>query len=119
MSKSLTASDLAQFTGSKVWYRHSMVRSVSYTEGVRYVASTGGAYWLIDEIAFAQVRLNLTSENFQRWMLVVDNDARGLLSCDDGNGRMLFKKRLSFTDFPLEEFTLYCCGKVILLPSEY
>ena len=30
-----------------------MVRNVIYTEGVRYVADTVGANWLLDEIAFA------------------------------------------------------------------
>ncbi len=31
-----------------------MIRGAIYAEGVRYVADTAGAYWLIDEIAFAQ-----------------------------------------------------------------
>ena len=45
---------LAQFTGSERFYRHAMVHNVIYAEGVKYVADTVGAYWLIDEIAFAQ-----------------------------------------------------------------
>src|ERR1700730_15173147 len=53
-TKTLSKDDLTQFTGSEHWYRHAMVRDVLYTDGVQYVAETAGAYWLIDEIAFAQ-----------------------------------------------------------------
>jgi hypothetical protein len=52
-TKTLTKADLIQFTGSEHWYHHAMVRDVLYTDGVKYVAETAGAYWLIDEIAFA------------------------------------------------------------------
>ena len=45
---SLDPTMLAQFTGSERFYRHALVRDVIYTEGVRYVADTVGAYWLID-----------------------------------------------------------------------
>lgn len=39
--------------------------------------------------------------------------------CDDGNGNAVYSKRIPFTDFPLEEISLYYCNKTILLPSEY
>jgi hypothetical protein len=50
----LNAEDLAQFIGSEQWYRHSPVRSITFTGGAKYVADHGGAYWLLDEIALAQ-----------------------------------------------------------------
>ena len=40
------------------------------------------------------------------------------LTCEDGNGNVVFTKALTFTDFPLEEITLYFTNGVILLPSE-
>ena len=52
--KTLSKSDLAQFTGSENWYRHGINRNVLYTEGVQYVAEHGGAHWLLDEIAITQ-----------------------------------------------------------------
>jgi hypothetical protein len=30
------------------------VRTILFTDGAKYVADNGGAYWLLDEIAFAQ-----------------------------------------------------------------
>jgi hypothetical protein len=55
-TKTLTKSDLSQFTGSEQWYRHGLVRDVLFTDGAKYVADAGGAYWLIDKIAFARRR---------------------------------------------------------------
>ena len=54
MSKHLSPVELRQFTGSEHWYRHGLVRTVVFTDGAKYVADAGGAYWLLDEIALAQ-----------------------------------------------------------------
>ncbi len=119
-AKTLTNADLMQFTGSEHWYRHALVRDVLYTDGVQYVAQTAGAYWLIDEIAFTQrSERRVAAEKFQLWKLTVNPDHTARLTCEDGNGRAVFGKTLEYTDFPLEEITLYFMNKTILLPSEY
>jgi hypothetical protein len=115
----LNAEDLDQFIGSEQWYRHSLVRSITYTDGAKYVADHGGAYWLLDEIALAQkFSAAVRAEPFQVWKLSV-NDRRGLLTCDDGNGNVVYTKPIPFTDFPLTEIKFYFTDNVILLPSEY
>ena len=48
-TKTLSKSDLTQFTGSENWYRHGINRNVLYTEGVQYVAEHGGAQAAYDE----------------------------------------------------------------------
>jgi hypothetical protein len=53
-TKTLSKSDLAQFTGSDNWYRHGINRNVLFTDGAHHVAEHGGAYWLLDEIAIIQ-----------------------------------------------------------------
>ena len=120
-TKTLTADDLRQFTGSENWYRHGLVRSVLFTDGAKYVADAGGAYWLLDEIALAQrYEKAVAAEEFQLWKLAVNLDQHtGVLTCDDGNGNIVCTKRIPFTDFPLEEISLYFCNNTILLPSEY
>ena len=119
-TKTLTKADLAQFTGSEHWYRHAMVRDILYTDGVKYVAETAGAYWLIDEIALAQ-RFDklIAAEEFQSWKLIVNAGHTATLTCEDGNGGVVFTKAIEFTDFPLPEITLFFTNKTILLPSEY
>lgn len=118
-TRTLKAADLDQFVGAQSWYQHGLVRSITYTDGAKYVADEGGAYWLLDEIALAQ-RFNtrVKSEPFQVWTLVV-HDREAVLTCDDGNRNIVYTKPIPFTDFPLPEIRLYFTDDVILLPSEY
>jgi len=119
-TKTLQKADLAQFTGSEQWFRHALVRSVLFTDGAKHVADAGGAYWLLDEIALAQrYKKRVAAEEFQHWTLKVKDDNTALLTCDDGNGNVVYTKRIPFTDFPLPEISFYFCNNTILLPSEY
>jgi len=119
-TKTLSKSDLAQFTGSEICYRHEINRSVLYTDGVRHVAEHGGAYWLLDEIAIIQPHnAAIAAEEFQLWKLAVHVDRSATLTCDDGNGNIVFTKQIEHTDFPLDEITLYFANNMIHLPSEY
>jgi hypothetical protein len=119
-SKTLAHADLHHFTGTENWYRHPFVRQVLYTDGAQYVAEKGGAYWLLDEIAFAQKgNPRVAAEPFQVWKLQVKPDQTATLSCENGNGTPVTAKQLDYTDFPLAEITFYFTNNVILLPSEY
>ena len=118
--KTLSAADLAQFTGTEQWYRHSINRSILYTDGAQYVAEHGEAYWLLDEIALIQsYDQNVAAEEFQVWTLTVRPDKTATLACDDGNGNVVFSKEIPYTDFPLDTIKLYFAHNVIHLPSEY
>ena len=119
-TKTLSKSDLAQFTGSENWYRCGINRNVLYTDGAHHVAEHGGAYWLLDEIAIVQ-RYNkrVAAEEFQVWKLAVRPDRTATLTCDDGNANIVFTKEIEHTDFPLDEITLYFANNVIHLPGEY
>jgi hypothetical protein len=120
-AKTLKEADLARFTGSETWYRHGLVRRVLFTDGANYVADAAGAFWLLDEIALAQnFDKDVAKEAFQHWKLAVDLDKHtGELTCDDGDGRIVFAKTLDYTDFPLKEINFYYTDNTILLPSEY
>ena len=119
-NRPLTKADLGQFTGTEYWYRHWAVRSILYTDGAKYVADTAGAYWLLDEIAFAQKgNKQVAAEAFQLWKLNLRPDHTATLICEDGNGNVVFTKQLEYTDFPLDEIKFYFTDNVILLPSEY
>lgn len=117
--QTLTKSDLAQFTGSEQWFCHGLARKVLYTEGAQYVAENGGAYWLIDEIAFNQAVPIVAAQEFQVWLLTVYADKSATLICDDGNGEAVFTKCIEYTNFPLPDIRLYFVNNTILLPSEY
>jgi len=118
-SKTLRASDLAQFTGSECWYRHPLYPSITYTVGAQYVAEAGGAYWLLDAIVSHQRDACVRSEPFQVWTLRVEPDHSAVLTCEDGDHGLITSQAIAFTDFPLPEITLWLQNEVIFLPSEY
>jgi hypothetical protein len=77
-------------------------------------------YWLLDEIAFAQRGdQQVAGEGFQLWKLTVNADHTATVTCEDGNGKAVYRKAIEYTDFPLPEIALYFTGGVILLPIEY
>jgi len=120
MTKTLNTATLVQFTGSENWYRHAINRAVLFTDGAKYVADQAGAYWLLDEIAIIQPHdKRVAAEEFQVWKLAVNADQTGVLTCDEGNGRVIFSKEIEYTDFPPEGITLYFTNNTILLPREY
>ena len=120
MTKAIDKETLRQFTGTEYWYRHGIARNVLYTDGAKYVAENAGAYWLLDEIAFSQMVKRVAAEKFQLWKLKVNpKDQTAQLVCEDGNGNIVFRKLIPYTDFPLEEISFYFIDNTILLPSEY
>jgi hypothetical protein len=122
MTNTATLSEvqLRQFTGSENWYRHGINRAVLYTDGAKYVADQGGAYWLLDIIAIAQQHdKSVTAEEFQVWNLRVHSDRSATVFCDDGNGNPVYTQEIPFTDFPADEVKLYFANNVIHLPREY
>lgn len=118
--KTLTKADLANFTGTEFWYRHNLARNILYTDGVKHVAETAGAYWLIDQITIMQMEKAISGEEFQLWKLKVNLEEQdAVLFCEDGNSNIIFSTTIDYTDFPLDEITFYFTNNVILLPSEY
>jgi len=118
----LTEGDLAQFIGSEALYHHPGF-NVRYTEGVRYVAERGGAYWLIDAIASWQsdprIRDDQMLQGIQFWTLTVNSDRSAQLVCERDQGDVAVTQEIPFTDFPLQSLKLYYQQGVLFLPSEY
>ncbi|MBE7380478.1 MAG: hypothetical protein F6J95_003575 [Leptolyngbya sp. SIO1E4] len=120
---------LAQFTGTETWYRYRFGQETLayYTDGVKYLTNNAECYWLLMEIVSAQVEANVHKEPFQTWELLVDENRRATLTCEDGNRVSVFTKVIQFTDFPLEEIKLWveygeiegANKPIVLLPSEH
>jgi hypothetical protein len=109
----------------------SPVTKMKYTEGIREIAEKYNSYWFLDIIASYQEKLK--NEEFQTWKLereysysVVD-DVRVVgqrkdsfnVVCDDGNDKVLIKQKIPFSDFPFDEYTVWCIEGVLILPIEY
>jgi len=104
---------LNQCIGTTQYFIH-WTKTLKYTDGIKFLADNAGAYWLIDAIASYQRK-----EPFQLWELKV-NDSKAVLTMkEDTNEPVLVKQEITYTDFPLDEITLYLIDGILLLTSEY
>lgn len=111
--------ELRQFTGIEQYYFNPMFKRFKYTDGVKHLAETAGAYWLLDYIFSNQTHKNLTDQSFQIWKIKVNEDDSAAIAVEDGKDTVLSIFTLVFTDFPLEEFDLWLIDEILILPSEY
>jgi hypothetical protein len=115
--------NLSCFTGTAYhWSWSPLFRTMHLTDGTKYVADACGAYWLMDAIASHQVNPKVRGEEFQVWTFKRRGSSGWILTATDDNGHEIARQDIGFSDFPLEEITLWVEGpinqRVILLPSE-
>ena len=110
--------ELGRFTGDLERYRH-WTRRLIYTPGIQHLAEKAGAYWLIDLVASWQLKPEVSQEDFQVWKLVVRPDRTATaIATGDGQG-VLTSQDIPWTDFPLDEITVWLIDRTLLLPGEY
>lgn len=113
-------STLPTFTGTTQWYRYKTpFAQFKYTDGVDYLANAAEAFWMLDIIASYQHEANVKDQPFQVFEFTKHEDDSMTLIIQDGNYNELARQEIEYTDFPLDEITLWFVNKVALLPSEY
>jgi hypothetical protein len=107
---------LEQFTGTENYYKH--FTGIKYTDGVLFLAEKLNCFWFLDIIASYQYKLR--DVPFQIWKVQVNGDNTGLVTMkEDSDQPVKIQQELKYTDFPLDEYEVYCIDGVILLKSEY
>jgi hypothetical protein len=99
----ITAEELEQFSGTMDYHRHPF--GGYYTDGVAFLAERAGAYWLVDAI-FSWLH-KTKCEEFQVWLLERGKGDSAMLVGEDGNGKVIGRQRIGYTDFPLASVKLY------------
>ena len=139
----LKTSDLGQFTGTEnYWKRPVSWQPFVYTDGVRYIAERGNAFWILDAIGSwqtdARIKKNASLQDIQFWTLKVNEDKSASLICERDQDDVVITQKLVYTDFPLKKIRFYLCNMfcywqydpseeprktehygVLILPSEY
>ena len=102
--------DLAQFSGSELFYRNPLFPRVIFTEGVEYLTENGCA-WLIDTISShimsrtfnAAARGDPRIQGMHFWHLTVHEDRSAVLEARvDGDEEPFITQEIPFTDCPLD-----------------
>ncbi len=111
---------LAQFTGTT---QYTQFHSDAWlTDGALWLADNAHCYWLLDVFYSYLFLLNGDEENFTTLKLTKSGRS-AMVAIDDGNDNLIASQLIEYTDFPLEEITLYAVWEnahwVIMLASEY
>ena len=108
---------LAQAIGTSQYWK--VFPDFLITDVVKIMVELCEANWLITDIFLLSRNEKVKNEDFLVWKLAL-NGTSAFFSADDGNYQELIRKKIPFTDFPLNEgISLYWCDNVLLLPSEY
>jgi len=112
--------ELAHFTGTEKYHIFNpFAKSVLATDGAIYLAEKAGAFWLLDIICSLKLVSNCRNKSFITCVLTKNEDESATFKATDGNKKVLYTQKIPYTDFPLNEITLYFTDNIILLPSEY
>lgn len=122
--------ELAQFYGSEQFFNLSPFHfNMVVTEGVKFLADAAGAYWLLDIIATESLTPKMKRyRDFQVWKMTTDLKSKtALIIAENGNGKKIHERPITFTDFPLPEIEFFLelgsldgvtPKRVLMLPSE-
>lgn len=112
--------NLKGFHGTEQYYKASFFSKIVCTDGVQYLREKCNCYWYTDLIVSHQTNKKVRQQEFQTWKLKTDlKKNKAIAICEDGNGNVIVTQKIPYTDFSLEEITVYLTNNVILLPSEY
>lgn len=129
----LTQESLGQFTGTRAYHSLGLttkMTKVIMSDGALHVACEAGAFWLMDEIAFAVQGLANQNDGLKRiqfWNLKKKGNTAKLVCVEDSGLYPQYIKNIPFTDFPLDSIDLWVQPTqlgdedywLIHLPSEY
>jgi hypothetical protein len=116
ISKEELERNLAQFTGSEEYHKFSHFTRLLATDGVIYLAQSAECFWLLDILASVQNMPKIRRASMQ---VLIFNKSEGEVRIEDGNKNVLYKQKIDYTDFPLDEITIWVEGNIVLLPSEH
>ena len=92
---------------------------ILYTDGVKSMAESCGAYWLIDLVVSYQGNREINLQRFQVWELKREMEDAFLVAATDGNNNQIASQKIPFSDFPYDTVTLWLVDGCIMLPTEY
>lgn len=104
--------------GSANFYQNTF-SPILYTDGVKELAESCGAYWLIDLIISHQLKRKVRIQRFQVWELKRKQDNVFCITATDGNQRQIAKQEIPFSDFKYDMAVLWLVNGCLLLPQEY
>lgn len=108
------AEKLDNFIGTERYYKVNLTPML-VTDGVKYFASEGEAYWAVDEICFTAMELK---QPFLSVKIISDKNKAKIIF-EDGDLKVLKTIKIPFTDLEKGEYEFYVIDNIVLLKTEY
>lgn len=118
MDKAELQHKLKQFYCTNKYHRYGL--ELFLTDGVKFLADNAECYWLLDVInSYNMTEPKVQNEGFQVWKCVRIKDYEFMVTCTDGNKKVLTEQRIPFSDLILDEVTIWKEDDTLILPSEH
>jgi len=101
-----------------IWFKPLLYPRFLYTNGIRYLATHGECFWLLDFIFSNQILPIIAAETFQMWTIVRFGD-KATITVSNGDNTIIETFSLSSTSFPLSTCNLWFIQGRLILPTEY
>lgn len=109
---------LEQFIGSTKFYRLTLM-PILCTEGVKYFAEEGNAYWAVSDI-ITEACLNRKLKGIDFIAIEIrSKDGKAEIIYEDGNCSEIMCQKYDFTDLEEGTYNFFLTDKTLLLRSEY
>lgn len=112
--------NLSHFIGTERYYR--LLPTFVVTDGLKYLMDEAECYWLAQLYGLHLMDVDIYNNPFTVLKFTRKGEG-GIVNIEDGNGGVLARQGLDYTDFPLTEYSLYACWNgevwVGMLTSEY
>lgn len=119
MNKQDLEAGLGNFWGTEQLFFHPLYPRMKYTDGVQFFAqhAGNGAFWFLDIVGTEIHHLYAKREEFINILLKSDG-RKALITADDGNGAIFWKRDIEFTDCPAGEWQFFLENDTLCLPTE-
>ena len=104
--------------GSENFYQNRF-SPIIYTDGVKDMVESCGAYWLIDLVISYQHTKAVRLQPFQVWNVKRQKDDAFCIVATDGNEKEIARQEIPFSDFEYDVATLWLVNGCLMLPNEY
>lgn len=111
--------ELNHHTGTSGYHFNPLYRWLNYTDGVQSFAqhAGNGAYWFLDIVGTELKKIAIEEEFL--CITLKSESFRGHIITTDGNDKILYQKKIPFTDCPTGDYTFFLTNSVMMLSSEY
>jgi len=112
---------LPHFNGTEqLWEHRTFAGSIYLTDGCNFLREKANCRWIFDLLFSYQQKLK--EESFQCWNLIRITGNEFEIKCHDGDENSLVRQQIPFSDFVLDELTIWLVNEgqpLCMLPSEY